>query len=38
VREGQEVEVVGELQRARSYVATDGSRRSAPVIQALFLQ
>ncbi len=38
VREGQEVEVVGEIQRARGYVATDGSRRSAPVIQALFLQ
>lgn len=38
VREGQDVEVTGELQRARGYVATDGSRRSAPVIQALFLQ
>lgn len=38
VREGQEVEVTGELQRARGYVAADGSRRSAPVIQALFLQ
>lgn len=38
VREGQDVEVTGELLRARGYVATDGSRRSAPVIQALFLQ
>lgn len=38
VRAGQQVLVTGELQRSRAYVAADGVRRSAPVVQALFVQ
>ncbi|MEZ4391835.1 MAG: zinc ribbon domain-containing protein [Polyangiales bacterium] len=38
LRESQEVDVTGELRGARAYIAGDGTRRSAPVIQALFVR
>lgn len=38
VSASQDVDVTGELQGSRAYVAAGGARRSAPVLRALFLQ